>query len=113
MTLEDVKVGMTVALRNNYGLSIRAEKVVKVTSLHIILSNNCKFSKRTGYDIHRGRFDSASIEVLTPELFDRIQREKNINKFRDTNWKELSSDQLNRIIAITKESLKQPEANNA
>jgi len=109
MTLQNVQVGEPVMLIGCDG-SLSVKLIAKVTKLHIILEKGGKFQRATGRQVNGDIWHSQNIEVLTPQNLASVKayraefhRRRLATDLRQFQFCDLTTDQLNRISAITKE----------
>ncbi|HXE63149.1 MAG TPA: hypothetical protein VN519_06385 [Bryobacteraceae bacterium] len=104
--LKELKAGDRVAVCRSQWTPVICT-VSRTTPTQIIIDRwgDGRFSRDDGREMRKtdrwsGR---ATLDPVTQEIRDEIEREQNLGKVNRMDWKKLTNDQLRRAVAITEE----------
>lgn len=97
--LKSLKIGDEVCFNGSYG-RLSKRNIERLTKTQIILNGGVKFRRDTGLGIGFSCYDQPFIDELTDSVRLKIKTEYLRNKILNLNFKLLSIDAMERILAI-------------
>jgi len=101
--LESLKPGDEVAFSDRYS-SYSIIAIERITKTQILLNNGYKFRKDSGYMVGGNIWNHATMEPVTEKIKNAIKRRNLKIKIGKIEFKSLSNEKIERILAIVNEA---------
>jgi len=98
--LKSLKVDDAVAVSSRYGYSI--SKIVSMTATQIT-AGSTRYQKKDGQQIGGDRWYPSHLTPITEEIRAEVKHARLLSAVRGVKWETLTTEQIERVVGITKE----------